>query len=207
MATSWLIDLLLTSAILVASLPALRSGILLLAVQSTLLTLLTLGVTTATPATAITALLIFGVKAVFIPWLLLRLEAHPDQGAPPLFPGLWSWVASGLVLVVLNPATPLVPPDVVPRPLLLTAALDMVLLGLLVMIRRRLLLAQVVGMVVIENGLYAAGLAVAGGLPLVLDWGVLIDLLLAIFILGWLFRRTRVLLDRPDTEELSHLRG
>lgn len=210
MSAEWptlLVDLLLSSAVVLASLQPLRAGILLLALQSTVLSLLTLTVAKATPATLVTALVVFGVKAVLIPWLLLRLERHTEPAPPPLFPGLWSWVASGLVLLMLNPAQPLVAGTLVPRPLLLTVALDLVLLGLLVMIRRRLLLAQVVGIVVIENGLYAAGLSVSGGLPLVLDWGVLIDLLLAVFILGWLFRRARLLFAGAHADDLSQLRG
>lgn len=208
--TGWpafLVDVLLLSAFVLTSLQSLRTGILLLALQSTALSLLTLTVTRTTLTTLVTALVIFGVKAILIPWLLLRLESFTEPAQPPLFPGLWSWVASGLVLLVLNPSQPLVSAALVPRPLLLTVALDLVLLGLLVMIRRRLLLAQVVGIVVIENGLYAAGLAVSGGLPLVLDWGVLIDLLLALFVLGWLFHRARLLFASPDADDLSQLRG
>jgi len=58
------------------------------------------------------------------------------------------------------------------------------LLGLLVMLGRKKLITQIVGLLIMENGVILATLGLTGGMPLIVEIGVALDVLVAIQILA-----------------------
>lgn len=90
---------------------------------------------------------------------------------------------------------------------LIPPALSLVLIGSLVVVCRRLALAQAVGLLVVENGLFLAAMGVAGGVPLVMDIAILAELLVAMLIMGALVHRMHGLMGSISTEKLRRLRG
>lgn len=89
----------------------------------------------------------------------------------------------------------------------LPVAVTMVLIGLFLMISRRIALTQVLGFLVIENGLFLAALSSTGGLPVLVDVGIFFDVLVGAMVMGVLIYRINATFESIDTSELRRLRG
>jgi hydrogenase-4 component E len=81
-------------------------------------------------------------------------------------------------------------------------ALATVLLSFLMMITRRKAVPQVVGFLAMENGLFFAATSATYGMPMVVELGVALDVLVAMFVLGVFFFQIR---EQFDSLDLSHL--
>jgi len=64
------------------------------------------------------------------------------------------------------------------------ASLATVLTGFLILCSRRKAITQVVGYLVLENGIFVMGLTLHDAMPYLVEIGVLLDLLVAIFVIG-----------------------
>ena len=69
-------------------------------------------------------------------------------------------------------------------PLLVTVSVFTMATGLFLIVARRKAVTQALGYLVFENGIYGFGIAVAGEAPLLVEMGVLLDLLVAVFVMG-----------------------
>lgn len=89
----------------------------------------------------------------------------------------------------------------------LVNAVAVSLLGFFFMLCRRKALGQIVGFLVMENGLFVAALFSAGGMPFVVDLGIFVDVLTAVLIMGGLVLRISEAFDSIDMDHLRKLRG
>lgn len=89
----------------------------------------------------------------------------------------------------------------------LPVALALVLIGAFVVVSRRLALTQAVGLLLVENGLFLAALAVAGGVPLAVDIAILAEVFVAMLIMGALVRRMHGMIGSISTEQFRRLKG
>jgi hydrogenase-4 component E len=89
----------------------------------------------------------------------------------------------------------------------LPAALGLLLLGLFTMVTRKKALTQVIGLVTMENGLYLAAVAATRGLPFAVEFGVAMDVLTGVAIMGLVIHEINRLLGSVDTDRLQTLRG
>lgn len=71
----------------------------------------------------------------------------------------------------------------------LPAAISLILIGLFLMMNRKLAIMQIVGLVVMENGIYLAGVGTTKGMPLVIELGIFMDILVGVLIMGVLVFR------------------
>ncbi|MEK7813332.1 MAG: formate hydrogenlyase [Candidatus Desantisbacteria bacterium] len=88
----------------------------------------------------------------------------------------------------------------------IAVALATVMLGLLMMITRRHAVTQVIGFLAMENGLFFAATSTTYGMPLVVELGVALDILIAAFIFGIFFFHIRNTFDSLDMEQMTKLR-
>jgi hydrogenase-4 component E len=127
------------------------------------------------------------VKAVVIPWLMfraireeaIRREVEPIVGYVP------SMVLGGLGVVLsfaLSRGLPL--PVHAQNVSLVPTALSTVWTGLLLVVSRRKAVTQVLGFLVLENGVFVIGLLLSGVMPIMVEAGVLLDLFAAVFVMG-----------------------
>jgi len=107
------------------------------------------------------------------------------------------------------------PPDggAAPRPSLTAAwvapvvfALAIVLIGLFTMIARQKAVTQLVGFLVLENGLFLGATAATHGMPLIVELGVFFDVLIATLIAGIYTNRLQDAFDSIDTSHLTVLK-
>ena len=127
------------------------------------------------------------IKGVVIPRLLfkamrdvaIRREVEPFIGFIPSL--LLGAVGTGLA-VVFSRTLPLAPEHT--GSLLLPASFATVLTGFLILTTRRKAITQVVGYLVLENGIFIMGLTLLEAMPFLVEVGVLLDLFVAIFVMG-----------------------
>jgi hydrogenase-4 component E len=151
-----------------------------------------------------------GVKAVGVPTVLtfaLRRVRQRLEVESAISHKLAFVLAVGLALLAYLVAGPIARADAQIPPNALPAAVALVLLGLLTMAIRSSALIQVVGLVMAENGIYLAAVAVTRGLPLAVELGIAIDVLVGVLVMGLVTRHLERIFTSIDTDRLKALRG
>lgn len=92
------------------------------------------------------------------------------------------------------------------HPLILSASLATLFTGALILVSRRKAITQVVGYLVLENGIYLFGLLLIRQMPLLVETGILLDLFVGIFIMGIVIHHISIAFDSTDTHQLTHLK-
>ncbi len=87
-----------------------------------------------------------------------------------------------------------------------TAALSILLSGMLLMLTRRSAMSQIIGFLVIENGIYLFTLTQTNGMPMVVEMGIMLDLLLAVMICGLILFRIQKNFEHIDVTLLTELK-
>ncbi len=91
--------------------------------------------------------------------------------------------------------------------LLVPVALSMMMTGLFLIVARRTAINQVIGYLVLENGIYVFGLAIVSEIPALIELGVLMDMFVAVFVMGIAIYRINMEFDHIDSERLDSLKG
>ena len=88
---------------------------------------------------------------------------------------------------------------------ILATSMFMIMTGLaLIVMRSR---AIMIGLITLENGIYLLGLIMTEGLPLIIELGIFLDVLIAVVILVILTSRLRLSFKTTDTNVLDKLKG
>ncbi|OPZ20246.1 MAG: Hydrogenase-4 component E [candidate division BRC1 bacterium ADurb.BinA364] len=157
------------------------------------------------------AIVLFGtaLKAVALPWMLRRAarESAARREVEPFI----GYSASLLIGVALLGAcfligSPLHEMDVVESNLFIPMALFTIATGLAIIVSRRKAVTQVVGYLAMENGIYVFGAAFAIREPLLVEMGVLLDVFVAVFVMGIMIHHIGREFDHIDTDRLSVLK-
>jgi hydrogenase-4 component E len=149
------------------------------------------------------------VKAVVIPILLSRAirEANVRREVEPFISLHFSvLVAAALVGFSFWLATVLVLPRPAPSTLLVPVAFATLLVGFLVLVSRRQAVTQVVGYLMLENGVFIFGQTLVEEIPFAVELGILLDLLVGVFVMGIAIYHISREFDHIDTELLSALK-
>jgi hydrogenase-4 component E len=148
------------------------------------------------------------VKAVLLPALLLRAirEAAIRREVEPLIGFMPSMLIAALVTAIAFSIGPRLPLPEVESELLAPVALATVVLGLLVLTTRRKAVSQVVGYLVLENGIYVFGLGQIERVPFLVEAGVLLDIFVGVFIMGIVVFHINREFDSLDSARLTELR-
>jgi hydrogenase-4 component E len=149
------------------------------------------------------------LRAGVLPVLLVRALAGAGTTRREIRP-LVNVAASLLAAAVLTMiayavSKPLV--DLAPSPATqaIPIGLTVVLVGLFVLVTRRHALSQLVGFLLVDNGITAIGFLTTSGVPLVVELGVSLDVLFAVLVLQILTTRMRASFGELDLDELREL--
>ncbi len=158
----------------------------------------------------IVAVLTVVVKCGVIVWILrsvtqrlhVQREMRPYLGIPAslLICALLTLLAFFTSPAVVAPGTFLNEPP-------LAISIAMVLIGLFILSSRRHAIAQILGLLTIENGLFSGAIAIAYGMPLIVESGILFDVLVAVMVMGLLVTLIQRELITADTADLRRLKG
>jgi hydrogenase-4 component E len=149
------------------------------------------------------------IKGVLIPAMLHRAlrDAAIRREVEPFVSTMTSQLlcaaATGAAVLVAS-ELPLAPEHV--GSLLVPAALATVLTGFIILTTRRKAITQVVGYLVLENGIFLMGLTLHQAMPFLVEIGVLLDLLVAIFVIGIVMNRIHREFASLDTTRLDSLK-
>ena len=155
------------------------------------------------------ALVTGAVKGVFLPSFLMwaireatvRREVEPSLG--PLSSITAGVLAVGLALALGNQLPAI--GETLP-PLLVATSLATLMIGFIILTTRRKAMTQVVGYLLLENGVYLFGLTLSERVPLLVEMGVLLDLVVGVFIMGLVVFHMNRELESLDSARLTELR-
>lgn len=149
------------------------------------------------------------VKGVLVPTMLMRAirdvatrrEVEPTIGytASLLLGGL----GAGLALV-FSDSLPLA--EAHRQSQIVPAAFATVFSGFLVLTTRKKALTQVVGYLILENGIFLFGLLLVDAMPFLVELGVLLDVLVGVFVMGIVLHLIQRTFSTLDTARFSSLR-
>lgn len=149
------------------------------------------------------------LKVLVLPWLLHRLirklNVKWDVETLINIPATML-VGIGLVIFAFNLAAPISQLSESITRGLIGIALASVLLSLLMMLTRRKAVPQVIGFLALENGLFFAATSATHGMPLVVELGIALDVLVATFIFGIFFFQIRETFDSLDISNMEKLK-
>lgn len=153
--------------------------------------------------------LVLIVKAVAIPYALFRIVdtlKAPHDVSSSTTSSQSVFIAAGLILLsffAVQPYAGLLGVDEA----MLAAAVALILAGGFLMVSRKKALMQVVGLLVLDNGIFLAAMTTTFGMPLVIEIGVVFDLLMGVFLMGLFVFRIRDTFEHLDVSRLRRLRG
>lgn len=188
----------------------LRAIIAVLAVQG-----IALGVTAGALAVrahdtglGVTAAMVLAAKGLVIPALLRRVvRGDPEsRETAPLVNVPASLLAAAVLIVVAylssGPVTTLAP-GTVSR--FAAAGVATVLIGFFMLATRRKAVSQIVGLLLVDNGVALAGFLLTGGVPVLVEFGASLDVLLVVAVLQVLATRMRSRFGPFDLDQLREL--
>ena len=168
-----------------------------------------MGYVSRQPHLYVSAGLTLALKVFLIPWLLHRvidrLNVRWDIETLINIP---TTLIAGIVLVIFafNLAQPIAELSASIARGTLGIALACVLLSLMMMITRSKAVPQVIGFLALENGLFFAATAATYGMPMVVELGIALDVLVGILILGVFLFQIRQQFDSLDIRHLEKLK-
>ena len=155
------------------------------------------------------AALTLALKVIAMPWFFYRLvrKLDVDRDVEPMI-NIPTTMLIGIVLVIFafNLALPISQMSGTVMRSTLGIALACVLLAFLMMITRSKAIPQVIGFLAMENGLFFAATSATYGMPLVVELGVALDVLVGVFVLGIFFFQIRATFDSLDLKHMEKLK-
>ena len=150
------------------------------------------------------------LKGVVFPWLLFRAlrEAEVTREVEP-YVGYISSILVGLMALAasfwLGGRLPVTTTGV--SSLLVPSALFSILAGLFLIVARKRAVNQVLGFLVLENGIYTFGVGVVAETPFLVELGVLLDAFVAVFVMGIAVYHINREFDHIEVNRLDRLKG
>lgn len=167
------------------------------------------GYVTTQPHLYLSAALTLVLKVLLIPYLLHRiidrLQIRWDIETLINIPTI---MLIGIIVVIFafNLAMPISQMSLKLASGTLGIALACVLLSFLMMITRSKAVPQVIGFLSMENGLFFAATAATYGMPMVVELGIALDVLIGVLILGVFMFQIRAQFDSLDIRNLEQLK-
>jgi|SRR5665648_24704 len=157
----------------------------------------------------IVALLTLILKAVIIPYIFIKISR--DLGVKreiELYVNISpSLLIGGLLVVISHNLAQAISVNTQLSNYALSVSMSMLFIGLFVMISRKKALTQMLGILVMENGLFLGAISLTYGMPLIVEIGIFFDALVAILIMGIMVFRINKTFETVDTAALDTLIG
>jgi len=157
----------------------------------------------------ISSILTLSLKVILLPYILhvliQRLKIHKEVETIVNVP-MTMLIGIALVVFSYHLTAPVRELSTLITRSTLAVALATVMLGLLMMITRKHAVTQIIGFLAMENGLFFAATSATYGMPLVVELGVALDILIAAFIFGIFFFQIHTTFDSLDIDQMARLK-
>jgi hydrogenase-4 component E len=154
------------------------------------------------------AALVVGLKGVAVPMLVGRIVRSCDENreVEPVVNVTASLIAgAGLTLFAYAVTRDVVALAPSPETRALPVGVAVILIGVFVLASRRKAVSQIVGFLLLDNGIALVALLATAGIPLIVELGVTLDVLLVVLILQILASRLITRLGSMDLDQLREL--
>ncbi len=199
-------------AILMVGSTHLRLNIWLFSAQALLVTMATAlsAVQHSDSHLYIIAALLFVLKVLAVPkffmYIIEKVEVQRDTGTVVRAPvAMLLSIAFLWLSYILARQLPVPSGDTIGWPGA-TAAISLLCTGLLLMLTRRIALSQIIGFLVMENGIYIFGLTQTNGMPMFIEMGILLDVLAGVMLAGLIAFRIKKNFEHIDVTMLTELK-
>ncbi|HJS42487.1 MAG TPA: hypothetical protein VJ755_03380 [Gemmatimonadales bacterium] len=147
------------------------------------------------------------VKALVLPWFLAWAirEAAVRREVEPVIGFIASQLCGALAVALAFAMASRLPLPAMQPPLLVPVSLATVIIGFIVLTTRRKAITQVVGYLILENGIFLFGLTHAESVPFLIELGVLLDVFVGVFIMGIVVFHINREFDSIDATRLTEL--
>lgn len=157
---------------------------------------------------AVTALLVLVVKGAVVPWLLRRVVQRDPRSreASPLINVPASLVSAAVLIVVsyaVSAKLTALDPSVASR--LVPLGVATVLVGYFLLVTRRRAISQIVGLLLVDNGIALVTFLLTAGVPLIVELGSALDVLLVVVVLQVLVVNASDRLGSFEVDEMREL--
>jgi hydrogenase-4 component E len=155
------------------------------------------------------AMLLLSIKGIGIPMLLRRMEVRfgTERELEPYVNTGTSILISGLLALLATIVTrPLVAVSELPTRSGMPLAMGLIFVSLFVVVSRKKALTQVVGFLMLENGIGLLAVLGAYGIPLVVELGVFLDLLLGLIVMQFFIYQIHETFESIDVDQLNRLK-
>jgi hydrogenase-4 component E len=202
----------LVSVYLMVGQKALFTTIRLYGLQSLLLAVVatTMAISESRHELFVTAALTVVLKTILIPWFLMRTvdrigiqrEIEPFLNVPVSL-----LICLGLTVVGYRVSTGFEQGSQQVTHHLIGVALSLLLIGMFLMVTRKKAITQILALLTVENAVFLVAVGVTTGMPLVVEFGIAFDVILAVLVLGILVQRIVGRFESMDVSRLSNLKG
>ncbi len=151
------------------------------------------------------------LKGLVFPWLLRKTlrDLNTNREIEP-FIGYGTSIALGIVILMICMwlSSRLLLPDATESKskLIVPIAFFTIMSGLFLIISRKKAVTQVLGYLVMENGISTFGVALVEQQPVFVELGILLDVFVAVFVMGITMFHINREFDHIDTDQLSKLK-
>lgn len=150
------------------------------------------------------------VKGFIFPWLLKKavVEAGIQKETQPFIgPSVSAIIAILFFCLSLWIGSKLDITHEFSLQLVIPASFMTIFCGLFLIIARRKALTQVIGFIILENGIYTFGIASVGEIPALVELGMLLDAFVAVLVMGIAIYKIQREFDHIDVAQLDNLKG
>jgi hydrogenase-4 component E len=158
---------------------------------------------------ALMAIAAIVIKAIVIPAIMVRAlrDARIKREVEPLIgflPSIILGAAATAFALLFAGQLPLESSHY--GSLLVPTSIATVLVGFILLVTRYKAISQVIGYLVLENGIFIFGMLLIEAMPLVVELGVLLDLFVGIFVIGIILNHINQAFSSLDTRRLVSLK-
>jgi hydrogenase-4 component E len=162
----------------------------------------------------LSAIAAVGIKGIVIPVIMIRSLRAADikREVEPFIGFLPSILLGAIVTAVALLFAPGLSSSGPSSPvgnavyLVIPASIATVLVGFIILVSRYKAISQVLGYLVLENGIYIFGMLLIEAIPLVVEMGMLLDLFVAIFVISIITNHINQAFSSMDTRRLASLK-
>ncbi|MDF1547162.1 MAG: hypothetical protein P1P88_05035 [Bacteroidales bacterium] len=146
-------------------------------------------------------------KAIAVPFFLRYIIKRNaiTREAEPYLPNFISLIVVTLIIVVTITLSSAIVDENLDKTYFVVA-LSTLFTGLYLIVSRKKIITQVIGYLVIENGVFVLSLAVGNEMPMLVNLGIMLDIFASVLLLGVFFNKIGDVLKDPDVNLLRNLK-
>lgn len=158
----------------------------------------------------IVAALLFFIKVIAIPYMLLRMARRlkvEDGSGLFVNPTLSIFIAVLLTYLSYLFASRVMPGVDKAQGASVVISMSVTFIGLFIMISRMKAVSQIIGLLVMENGLFLMAVSSAGGMPFFVEIAIFFDIFVCVVILGMFVYKINKLFTHINVSKMQELKG